>query len=153
MLRVVSDGMSFFYSPGEWRWNMLDTVLVTTSAIEMMGEALNLSGMKMGRVLRSIRLCRMLRTLRILRSLRAIRTFRKMIFALATSMQTLFWALFLLLFIMYTFAIWFTSGVSDCLHGRLDFCQVEAGTEHVLLEYYGTLTKSIYTLFLSISTG
>jgi len=153
MLRMIADGMSFFYSPGEWRWNMLDAFLVSTSVVEMLTEALNISGIKMGRILRSIRLCRMLRTLRILRSLRAIRTFRKMIYALTTSMQTLFWSLLLLFFIMYTFAIWFTSGVSDCLQNRLEFCQVPGDTSQVLSEHYGTLARSIYTLYLSISTG
>lgn len=158
-LRIFADGRQFFMaSDGEWRWNWMDIGLVSTSIIDMIvanldAEKEGSNGVKFGLMIRSIRLMRMLRTLRILRTLRFFSTFRKMVFALAMSMQNLFWSLVMLFIVMYFFAVWFTAGVSDCLLGRVEGCDVK--DEHIddLHHKFGSVPNSMFTLYLSIAEG
>ncbi|CAK0892119.1 unnamed protein product, partial [Prorocentrum cordatum] len=151
LLRVFTGGVKFFYAT-DWRWNMFDTVLVATSLIDMFAESMNVGGLLVGRMLRVVRLLRVVRTLRIVRLLRYLRVFRKMVFSVAGSMQTLFWSLLLLFFLVYSFAIWFTQGVADYLHS-VEGQHGREEQEDSLREHYGSLGRSIYTLFQSISTG
>lgn len=152
LIQMAGQGRGFWQS-NERRWNAMDLILVSTSVVEMTIEAVHHESMKMGRVLRCIRLCRVLRTLRVLRNLRSIRTFRKMIFALAASLQTMFWSLTLLLIVIYVFAVWVTSGVSDCLWGRMECYEVHDQTRHDLIRNYGSLSKSTLSLYEAVSTG
>jgi len=71
-----------------------------------------------------------------------------MVFSLLVSVETLLWAVVLLLFIMYTFAICFTSECAAHL-------QTNGGREAnaQLYDYFGTLFLSMYSLWLSISGG
>merc|ERR1711920_599474 len=64
------------------------------------------------------------------------------------TLKTVFWALLLVLMIIYSFGIAFTVGVSDELHASQDspnFMELEL--------FWGTLPRSMFTLFKSISGG
>lgn len=156
-LRVVYHGRTFFTAgQGEWRWNVMDLALVSTSMVDLVltSESSELKGVKLSFMLRTVRLMRMLRTLRIFRSLRVFGTFRKMVFALSTSMHTLFWSFFLLGLVIYTFAIWFTAAVSDCMLERVGGCQIHDEQKVRDLHHkFGTVASSMFTLYQSIAEG
>lgn len=148
-LRVISEGHTFLVSK-DWRWNWFDTFLVATSILDLCATTLDVGGLEMGRLFKAIRLFRIVRTLRIVRMLQYIREFRKMIYSLMASLQTLFWSLLLLFFVIYTYGIWFTQGAKEVIRaGNLPDEQVEAD----LMEFYGTLTRSCYSLYLAIFNG
>jgi len=106
----------------------------------------------MGRLMRSLRLLRVVRTLRIVRLLRYIATFRKMVFAIAASLQTLFWSLLLLGLIMYMFAVCFTQGVSDHLKERRMVSEWTKVDEDLQMKF-GSLGTAWLHLYQSISGG
>merc|ERR1712079_423959 len=105
----------------------------------------NTGGWISGKMLRFVRFVRVLRTLRLMRLLINTLSFSKMIFALCTCTQTLFWSMLMLFFIIYCFSIWFTQATQDYLseHGA------NMPVADDLMTYYGSVGSSIYTLFMS----
>lgn len=143
-LRIVAEGPSFWCGE-DYRWNTLDTVLVSTSVLDFVA-AVSSGGVTAGRLLRSLRIARMIRTLRLVRVLRYVRDFRKMLYSLMASGQTLFWSLFLLFGLIYMFAVLFTQ----------DVVQMAANAPEQadkLDEFFGSVAKSIYTLFMAVAAG
>lgn len=155
VLRFVCYGKGFFTAgEGEWRWNVMDLALVSTSLVDIAFASLNLEGMQLGFMLRTVRLMRMLRTLRILRSFRMFSTFRKMVFALSSSMSNLFWSFVMLGLVIYFFAIFLTASVSDCLLHRLVTCAVDDDYKLMELHHkFGSVGNSMFTLYQSIAEG
>lgn len=149
-LRLFADGYKYFWSDF-WKWNTFDACLVATSIIDLFASSLSVGGLEMGRVFRTIRLFRIVRTLRIVRILNYIRVFRKMIFSLMASVQTLIWSLLLLFFVLYAYSIWFTQGVKEILRNSEAAGSPE--NEGLLREYYGSLGRSLYSLYMAIFNG
>jgi len=164
-IRILADGRDFFCNSEDWRWNLFDIILVASSLIEIILQSFqvgSIGDMSLERIFRILRICRVTKTVRIVRFLRFVREFRKMIFSLAVSVQTLIWSMVLLFFVLYTFAIWLCQGVSQYLHsGDVNLEAIMVGSndadalplDEVLRKYYGSLGTTIYSLFLSISTG
>jgi len=145
-LRFAGECQSFFHG-SNWKWNLMDSVLVCASLVDIFTQA---GGVKLGRTFRSIGVFRAIRAIRVVRLLRYIEPLRRMAFAVATSVQTLFWSLVMLFFVIYTFAIFLTTGVSQFLRmqDRAHYCE-----EENLEKFFGSMGYSIKTLFLSISNG
>jgi len=120
------------------------------SLLDIFYETSQDGGFMLTRVLRGIRLVRVVRTLRILRVFRYTREFRKMVYAIGTSVQTLFWSLVLLVFDIYCFAVFFTQATLD-FFSQQD--EPNSEREQRLLDLYGTLSKSLLSLYLAMSGG
>jgi len=151
VLRIFAERWGFFTGPNT-RFNVFDCVLASICMTELINQFVNTSKVKIGSMLRAVRLFRAVRAIRIVRLLRYIREFRKMVFALASSVQTLGWSVIMIFFMLYTYGIWFTSSVSDLLH------DAEASGAHVpskdtLKQHFGGVVETLYTLFCSISGG
>lgn len=147
MLKLCAEGCRFFYSD-DWKWNLFDFFLIFSSLLDMLAESMDTGALELGRLLRAIRLFRIVRTVRIVRLLVYLYEFRKMAVSLMSSVQTLFWSLVLLFFIIYTFGVWLTQAVSVHLHTNPEAKAVDG-----LVVNYGTLGSTIYTLYKCISTG
>jgi len=98
-------------------------------------------------------LLRMTRSLRLVRVLRVIRNLRPLTILIGTILATLlqvFWALFLLSIIIYTFSVAFTLGAAEYLYGQAECTDPNC---EVVLWFFGTLPTSFSTLFQSITGG
>lgn len=145
VLRIFAEGTDFFTEPGEKMWNLLDAAIALGCIIDLLifQEAMT------GQVLRTVRIARILRGMRLARWLNQLREFRKMIFAMTVSMRTLVWAIVLLLFLVYGFAIWFTSQCVEAVGQGLLSAEVSADSQR----HFGSLSKSMLTLWMVITGG
>lgn len=144
-LRIFADGKMFFSTSNpEFGWNWMDTFFVAIStadeAIVLLGFAIELSQF---RLLRMIRLVRVLRLLRVVRFCSDLRI---MVNGIAGSVRVLFWALMLLAIVMFIFGV----TLMQLAYAHLQ--TNDADTAEVT-KYYGTLGRSMLTLFMAISGG
>lgn len=169
LLRVYADGPSFFCHRTQWTWNYLDIVIVTSSCLEVVLDIVRLTsdtededessvgGVANVRILRMLRITRLTRVLRIVRIVRFIRALRTLVYSIISTLKSLVWAMLLLVIIIYVFGILFTQGVSDHLaelgDGK-DLASIQCTADQVILkQYYGSLFKSMYTLFKAVAGG
>mmetsp|Transcript_63218 Transcript_63218/g.196156 ORF Transcript_63218/g.196156 Transcript_63218/m.196156 type:complete len:267 (-) Transcript_63218:35-835(-) len=78
------------------------------------------------------------------------RSLRILVYSVLNTLRSLFWTLLLLLMLLYLFGILFTQATTQYLV-RVN----QEGLPEIpgLYEHYGSLHRSVYTLFLSISGG
>lgn len=142
-LRLYTWGCSFFYAK-QWQWNIFDMVLVIMQIIEeflarIYAENPNSSNYSFMRLLRILRLIRVVRLVRIVRIIGELRT---LVTSIISSLKSLSWTIVLLIVMMYMVGIYFAQLISD--HGRHD---------PILCEYFGSLGKSLLTLFEAFTGG
>lgn len=133
-IRIMMERWEFLTGP-ERAWNIFDLTLVLSSWVD---QALN--------TIRSLRVFRVVRAARMLRAFRFIRELRLMVASILCSLTSLSWAFLLLGFVLYMFAIIIMQGVEEHL-------QVQASDATGLQRYYGSLGKSMVSLFMAISSG
>ncbi|CAK9001291.1 unnamed protein product [Durusdinium trenchii] len=91
---------------------------------------------------------RLVRVLRLLRVVRFCSELRIMVNGIAGSMKTLFWAMLLLGILMFIFGVTFMQLAYN--HLRNTGIDIESSG---LVTYYGTIGRSMLTLFMAISGG
>ena len=84
--------------------------LVICWLVDLAVASLQVIGMEMTRIFRALRLVRLVRILRIFRIARVISDFRKMVFALQSSVKTLTCSIVLLVFEIYLLCNLFRTG-------------------------------------------
>lgn len=159
-MRIIADGRHFFCSE-DWAWSFLDIFVVITSLWEVvtdillavqedgMGDVNSMTGL---RAFRIVRITRIVKVVRLMRVFRFVQAFRTLIASIADTLKSLFWALMLLVVIVYVFAVLFTQAVNDYLtddtHPPLPDMEHEAAQM-----YFGTLLDTMLYLFMAISDG
>lgn len=146
VMRFVADGWGFVCDKGTF-FNRLDTLLVLSVVGDIVLEIFSASISTVATassVMRAARIVRVLRTMRIVRTLRYLHEFQKMIVALASSAHTLSCSVLLICFVIFFFAVVFTQGAADT---------EMRDTIQDLDKRYGSLPKTVYTLFLSVTNG
>jgi len=141
--RILAEGQDFFCG-GNWVANSMDTILVLSSAVEVLFESV-LHGFD--RFVRLYRVIRLVRVIRLARSLRYIHTLRKLLYALKASLMTLFWSFVMMFIVVSSFAIAFTQAVAE--RGRRE----DSASSGQLHEMYGNLSSSFYTLYQAATGG
>lgn len=156
----------------KWKMNLLDVSCVAIAIIEFTIDILesmdNTSAQFITKKLPYIGLLRLLRVARIFRILFLVHSIpffqglRKLFIAVGGAMQTLAWALMLQCALMYIFTLMITTGIrkyyDDYSPGPIDFSDACVGsttlshTEQVKW-YYGGVTITMATLFMSITGG
>ncbi|CAJ1389062.1 unnamed protein product [Effrenium voratum] len=152
VLRFAAQGFwGYVWTGDDWSWNWLDIFVVVSSWVELASGLITQEGDNtLGaantnlRVFRLLRVGRMVRVIRIVRVVKFFRSLRTFVQSLVGTLKALFWALVLLLLIIYIFAIIFTDTVWSQSVGQRD---------ERLDRYFGTLYVSMVTLFRSISNG
>ncbi|CAE7459218.1 Scn11a [Symbiodinium natans] len=143
LIRMAAERLAFVTGDDAW-WNLLDCFLVVESFVSLVWDVpATLSFLRILRVFRLIRIVRLVRTVQALRKLRT------MIFAMINSLADLLWALQVVFLIVFVFSLVFNNAVAahfDSLQGLND----EAET---LNEYYGTLFRSMVSLWCAVSGG
>lgn len=146
VLRMYAMGLEFFQGK-DLPWNLFDFGLVFISLAEMAIVRINY-GLKNKYdnvlMLRVVRVIRIVRVARVLRLLRFFRHLRMLIHSIFATLKSLVWAVLLLGVIMYSFGVVFTQAAKE--H------EVEAGPTQ-LSYYYGSVMRSILTLFKSVTNG
>lgn len=153
VLRFLAAGCLQFCTSA---WNLFDLVLVIFGLVELLF-AVVLQPSDEGRaasqsVQRSVRTLRVARNLRILRMMRFFKELREMMIAVCGSMKTLMWLGVLLGLLLYFFAIVFTSAVTEHVVLAEDE-SISTSDEDILMKEYGSLARSILSLFKAITNG
>jgi len=148
LMRIWALRLSFFVS-SDWRWNVFDFAVVTISVVE--------TGLSLARpstqqsnqfgVARVLRILRLVRVVRIIRVVRFFSELRMMVYSSMRSLRPFFWALCLLLMLTCMFGMHVSQVVTEYRVGNPD-----EDTE-LLMDFYGSLHESIYTLFQAVSGG
>mmetsp|Transcript_14258 Transcript_14258/g.39343 ORF Transcript_14258/g.39343 Transcript_14258/m.39343 type:complete len:777 (+) Transcript_14258:19-2349(+) len=149
-MRFAAYRRSFFFGPG-CSWNLFDVVLLAVAVLEEITRAMvSMTNVGSVRVIRVIRLARVIRSMRVLRFVKELRT---IVLSIAGSIKSLAWTVVLLSLIIYVFGVCLTQVVSDHRFGSRD--QPNASKEsHLALElHWGTLGRSLMSLFQSITGG
>jgi len=146
-LRIVALEGQFLVGP-EWRWNLMDVVLVMSSVMELMLIAFNFD-LSFIRVVRLLRILRSFRVFQLLRWATLFGNLRLMLLAIMKSAVPFMWAVMVLLTEIFLFAVLFVHGVSEYLS--------EAGPDDPFADemqtYFGSMLMTLLTLFMSISGG
>lgn len=141
LFRIWALGTWWLVCP-DWRWNLFDFILVSTSILQELAEGVNVSFIRVFRIFRVVRVARILRVVRFFREL------RRMVCAITSCMAALAWAFLLLVLIMYVFAIFFVQGVSGYVR---EF--PSSGVTDELRYWYLNLPHTMFSLLLAISGG
>jgi len=163
LLRVLVDGSGFFQ--GRMRGlNILDIFIVAAALMELVADKLIGKGGVGETKVTFIRIVRMARTVRIFRMVRLLRFFRSLRILLQSVLNTiksLIFGLVLLCTIFLLFGSIFTQSTTQYItssdtyssdtYSVPDHCSRARGEE--LYTYYGTLSRSIFTLFKSVTGG
>eukprot|EP00928_Gymnodinium_smaydae_P038545 TRINITY_DN2656_c0_g1_i1.p1 TRINITY_DN2656_c0_g1~~TRINITY_DN2656_c0_g1_i1.p1 ORF type:complete len:544 (-),score=117.86 TRINITY_DN2656_c0_g1_i1:105-1736(-) len=142
-----------FFLGKERVWNIFDLSLVSLSTFELLMDLITLGGGGIAEsVIKLLRILRGARVVRVVRLLRMFTDLQVMVGMIINSMRSLFWILVLLFSIMYVFGIVFTQGAIDFLYvDGYDESQQDLALS--VNETYGSLIKTIFSLFKSMSGG
>jgi voltage-gated sodium channel len=160
LTRLTAYGVAFFWRSG-WQWNWFDSVLVVMQLFEEIVGAVarlraeeasssggNFSALRVLRVLRLVRLVRLARVLRFVRQLRTL------VMSIAVSLQSLGWTVMLIVLMIYVVGIYLTQ-LTSTHRKEADRGDLSASPETLqkMDFYFGTLGRSILTLFEAITGG
>jgi voltage-gated sodium channel len=154
ILRIAAEGCAFFSPQNpEVRWNVFDSALVATSYWELLTASLGVSFI-VTNVTRLLRLSRLVRAMRVIRIIRLFSELRIMVIAIGSSLRLLSWASCLLMMLMYIFAVSFVQIVENELAGAAEGADgAPTYVDHELLAHWGSLSRALYTLYMSITNG
>jgi len=134
-----------FFQRDEVLYNCLDFILVSQSIFGSVHGGLQFE--------RFFRLLRFARILRIIRVMRLFGSFRLMIFSIIVSGFALFSVFALLFFIMYLFTIFGMLGFVEYFNAHPDRHTLDVQTIEFITARFGTIERSMSTLFLTITGG
>lgn len=154
ILKAYVERMHFLLGD-ERIWNCFDIILVLMVVVEVIADVAESrtegghskhikSLLKIGEVVRFARVLRIFRMLRFSASLRVILS------KIFNSMKTLFWVMILIFLLLFVVAICITQGAANYLNDDdYELSQFKLDVE----DYYGSVFKSMVTLFKSVTGG
>jgi len=155
VIRIIADGREFCTND-RWAWNLFDTILVVCSIIDVVVEIFDGKGatgsISSMRLIRIVRITRLVRLLRLARWVRLVRALSVLVHSILHTLKALIWAVLLLSFNIYFFAIIFTQTalpeIKDCFDDET--CQSD---QYILRTNWSSVPRSMLTLFETISGG
>lgn len=147
--RMVAFRAAFIMGP-DWRWNVFETLLVTSSFAAELIWGFNFTD---ARILRGLRLVRVLRAIRLLRFLTSLRL---MVCALLHSLPALLWASMLLVLVMYFFSVVFMQAGAQFLRDATRAPHLSHDGESIsddLYLWYGSFYSTMMSLFMAVTGG
>lgn len=156
LMRLCAQGSGFFTKPREWRWNLMDFFVVS---LQVCSEVMTIVSPDVwwGSVVppgffgltRIVRLFRLMRVVRVLKLTRGVQEIRTMSDSIASSCKSLASTMVLLLLLTYIVGLSLTSLVAEHARRRPWILDDQGGLDR----YYGTLARSILSLFQAITGG
>jgi len=149
-LRIYSYGLAFFYMPG-CGWNLFDLSLVTLMLFETGASVFSTQEhAQSNHNFNFLRLLRVIRMLRVARFIEIIPELRTLIVSITDSLTSLLWTLVLIMLMTYAYGVVLTQIVTD---HKIQLGRERMEEQEILLHHYGTLEKSMLTLYQTISDG
>lgn len=142
-LRCLAEHLTFLSGRDRW-WNLFDLLSVISSIVGAI--------LSEDRGSKIIRLLRMTRFLRVLRAVRFSGSLRAMMFSLTSSLEPLFWALCVMLVVMYFFTVVLVTEIADLLE-RTAASSDSRPDVGAFLPYYKSSLDTVLYLFMSITGG
>eukprot|EP00931_Biecheleriopsis_adriatica_P090696 TRINITY_DN64635_c0_g1_i1.p1 TRINITY_DN64635_c0_g1~~TRINITY_DN64635_c0_g1_i1.p1 ORF type:complete len:441 (-),score=86.78 TRINITY_DN64635_c0_g1_i1:37-1323(-) len=157
----IANHRLYFFCNREAHWNIFDFTLASFSVIEYVLVAVfgkaddnsdgsdETSGMSLG-FLRIVRLLKIAKVLRVFRTLRFLTELRLMMDCCLGSFLSVFWALMMILFVLYVFALLIVQGLTAFMLGA------ETKDEQWLVSVharFGTVGRTVLTLFQCTTAG
>jgi len=157
LVRWAAEGFLDFWKTSDLVWNLLDLTCVVIGFVDLTAETVLLATgsddktpLRGFTVIRVLRVVRIVRVVRVIRIMRFFRDLRMMIFSTVNSLKSVVWIILFLFVLFYMFGIAFTSAIVS----QLDTLEARNATENIALQqYFGTLDKSILTLYMAMSGG
>jgi len=144
-VRLGAEGRTFFKPPTAW-WNLFDAIICLVSLLEVAADFEGSAGRQLPSV-RTIRMARVVRILRVARVMRHFRALRILIYSVMNTLRSLFWTVLMLSIILYIFGLLFTQATAQHLQNP------DAAYIPRLEDSYGSIARSVFTLFKAISGG
>lgn len=158
-LRLGSAGLRDWLFGPLWAWNVFDFIVVASDVLMTIIDAIMTEAQVDLSFLRMLRVLRVTRAIRVVRLVRFFKELRMMVFSVLRSGTSLLWSLILFGLITYIFGIFLMQQVTDHLWDQYegDYSRI-TDPEKVLQvdhfkEYWGSLTKSMYTMYACMSSG
>eukprot|EP00812_Abedinium_dasypus_P010174 NODE_380_length_1617_cov_339.211268.p1 GENE.NODE_380_length_1617_cov_339.211268~~NODE_380_length_1617_cov_339.211268.p1 ORF type:complete len:439 (+),score=150.86 NODE_380_length_1617_cov_339.211268:3-1319(+) len=161
-LRIVAYGR-FFWWGTDWAWSYFDATVVGFAVADAVADFITGAGTTTStttlRSLRLLRVARLVRALRIVRLMSFMRALRDLVFSIIATLQSLAWSMVFFSMFIYTFAILFTEA---CVDWNVLQCESDVitcgydsseGVPQVLLSHWGTVPKSMLTLYKVATSG
>ncbi|CAK0855393.1 unnamed protein product [Prorocentrum cordatum] len=152
VVRLYAFRLDFFVY--ERVWNLFDIVILLLALIEVALELAVHSFADGGHEIfdtggsaKILRLLRLTRLLRLVRTFRQLKPLRVLLHSLYCAGKSVFWALLLLLIVVFSFGVVLTQAVTE---------HTEGGTrieDDNLMSYYGNLYRSMISLWWAVSGG
>eukprot|EP00929_Paragymnodinium_shiwhaense_P022087 TRINITY_DN14217_c0_g1_i4.p1 TRINITY_DN14217_c0_g1~~TRINITY_DN14217_c0_g1_i4.p1 ORF type:complete len:661 (-),score=81.51 TRINITY_DN14217_c0_g1_i4:82-2064(-) len=130
-------------------WNYFDLVIVAMSVADEFILASDSASFSNTRLLRLLRLTRTIKVFRMIRIVQFVGALRTLINSLMGTIRQVIWAFFLIICLMFIFAVIFGQVVSQA---RLADPEIMEEGKALNL-YWGSLTRCMITLYMSISGG
>jgi voltage-gated sodium channel len=150
-LRLYVYRIDFFVTE-RW-WNCFDLIILLMALAEVALELVvmfagaNQTLFDNGGTAKMMRLIRLTRLLRLVRTFRQLKPLRMLVRSIMAAGRSVFWALLLLIMIIFAFGVILTQAVTEHTAGgtRLD--------DEDLVSYYGDLYRSMVSLWMAVSGG
>eukprot|EP00927_Polykrikos_kofoidii_P077913 TRINITY_DN74799_c0_g1_i1.p1 TRINITY_DN74799_c0_g1~~TRINITY_DN74799_c0_g1_i1.p1 ORF type:complete len:695 (+),score=132.01 TRINITY_DN74799_c0_g1_i1:175-2259(+) len=137
------------FTSSEWKWSVFDVVMVSDQVFEEFFAFDNGTELSYVAVLRLLRVFRLFRILRTTRLLAFAADLRMIVVSISTSIRSLVSALILLVMMEFCLGVYFTQAVT-LAKVKADEHDTDIATLEVM---FGTLVKSMLTLYKAISSG
>ncbi|CAE7276966.1 NaCP60E, partial [Symbiodinium pilosum] len=145
-LRIHTYRREFFCGEA-WHWNLFDLLLVVCSAADFVPFLYSNTGNSV--VLDALRALKLLRIIRVFRVFRVIKQLSNLMVMIADSINSLLWALVMLVIIMYVFAVCIMTFTSD-------WVATSPADDPVVMrirDAFGSLGMSFFTLVVVMLDG
>mmetsp|Transcript_62225 Transcript_62225/g.144777 ORF Transcript_62225/g.144777 Transcript_62225/m.144777 type:complete len:625 (+) Transcript_62225:63-1937(+) len=144
----------YFFCNDDWGWNLFDTALVLMSTVEaLMTVASKFTLSSRVTVARIARFCRVVRIFRVVKAVPMAVTPRLMLDCLVQSTWPFVWAILLLCFTLYIFAILIVQSLTSFLVGESAGAPPETDVLPELLERFGSIELTMMSLFQAATFG
>lgn len=151
VLRLGSERFAFFVGTERW-WNIFDLIIVLTAIFELATEFVGDSSSFGVRVLRTLRIVRILRVMRVGGRNHLVQHIKTMLYQLMASWTSFVSAIILLCVVLFIFAMVFMQGLLDYLRD-VQVGNSSTTTVSDMKENFGTLPRSLWTLFAAVTGG
>jgi len=136
-----------FFTSEQWKWNLLDTILIVSALVELVASEMNLNGTAF--VLRTCRVLRFARLARVLTKAAMFEQLRLLIAGFAGAALSFAWACGFLLVTMYFFALILCDGYLSLRDSTFS-----ADDDVMALQmWFGSLDKGILSLIMAVTFG
>eukprot|EP00927_Polykrikos_kofoidii_P047892 TRINITY_DN4218_c0_g1_i1.p1 TRINITY_DN4218_c0_g1~~TRINITY_DN4218_c0_g1_i1.p1 ORF type:complete len:953 (+),score=156.22 TRINITY_DN4218_c0_g1_i1:403-2859(+) len=148
VLRLYAHGLQVFFCGPAKAANIYDTIMAVTTDLDMITAVfLNQTDIfSYLETLGALRLLRLGKLMRLLRVVSLVQELKMMVYLIWGSVQSFFWALTLMLMMIYVAAIYFTESVTKMVREGVH-------AEDNVKDQWGSVGASILSLFMSISGG